>query len=132
MASLLIIDIYKNPKYLANTIQSIISLAYVRGTMSRTIGDNVSSKIELIIMFSVTKTLSYPIELKDDLKDWEYVFFSSFAGCKFRYVRDNLYEMIVIRNPELSLFQGVFATFSKLNKYSTNNLYKAYPIKKRL
>ena len=132
IAPSLIIDIYKSPEYLANTIQRVKSLAYVGGTVSRTIGDDISSKIELVTMFGATETLSHPIELKDDPKDWEYISFSSFAGCTFRPVRDSFYEMIVVRNPELSLFQGVFATFPKLNEYSTNDLYEAHPTKEGL
>ena len=132
IAPSLIIDIYKNPEYLANTVQRVKSLAYVGGTVSRTIGDDISSKIELVTMFGATETLSHPIELKDDPKDWEYISFSPFAGCTFRPVTGNLYEMIVVRNPELSLFQGVFATFPKLNEYSTNDLYEAHPTKEGL
>lgn len=132
VAPSLIIDIYKNPEYLANTIQRVKSLAYVGGTVSRTIGDDISSKIELVTMFGATETLSHPIELKDDPKDWEYICFSSFTGCAFRPVGDSLYEMIVVRNPELSLFQGVFATFPELNEYSTNDLYEAHPTKEGL
>ena len=132
IAPSLIIDIYKNPEYLANTVQRVKSLAYVGGTMSRTIGDDISSKIELVTMFGATETLSHPIELKADPKDWEYISFSSFAGCTFRPVIGNLYEMIVVRNPELSLFQGVFATFPKLNEYCTNDLYGAHPTKEGL
>ena len=132
VAPSLIIDIYKTPEYLANTIQRVESLAYVGGTVSKTIGDEISSKIELITMFGATETLSHPIELKDDPQDWEYISFSSFAGCDFRPVSDDLYEMIVVRNPELSLFQGVFAAFPKLNEYSTNDLYEAHPTKKGL
>lgn len=132
IAPSLIIDLYKNPEYLANTIQRVRSLAYVGGTVSRTIGDDLSSKIELVTMFGATETLSHPIELKDDPKDWEYISFSSFAGCAFRPVTDILYEMILVREPELSLFQGVFATFPKLNEYSTSDLYEAHPTKKGL
>ena len=132
IAPSLIIDIHKNPEYLANTIQRVKSLAYVGGTVSRTIGDDISSKIELVTMFGATETLSHPIELKDDPKDWEYISFSSFTGCSFRPVKDGLCEMIVVRNPELSLFQGVFATFPKLREYSTNDLYEAHPTKKGL
>ena len=132
IAPSLIIDIYKNPEYLANTIQRVKSLAYVGGTVSRTIGDYISSKIELVTMFGATETLSHPIELKDDSEDWEYISFSPFTGCTFRPVKDGLYEMIVVRNQELRLFQGVFATFPKLDEYSTNDLYEAHPTKKGL
>ena len=83
-------------------------------------------------MFGATETLSHPIELKDDPKDWEYISFSSFAGCAFRPVTGGLYEMIVVRNPDLRLFQGVFATFPKLDEYSTNDLYEPHPTKEGL
>ena len=132
IAPSLVIDLYNNREYLANTIKRVRSLAYVGGTVSRAIGDDLSSKIELITMFGATETLSHPIELKSDSKDWEYISFSSFTGCTFRPVTDSLYEMILVRDPELSLFQGVFATFPKLDEYSTNDLYEAHPTKSGL
>ena len=132
IAPSLVVDIHKNPEYLANTVQRVKSLAYVGGTVSKRIGDDIASKIELVTMFGATETLSHPVELKDDPEDWEYISFSSFAGCAFRPVTGGLCEMIVVRNPELSLFQGVFATFPKLNEYSTNDLYEAHPTKEGL
>lgn len=83
-------------------------------------------------MFGATETLSHPIELKEDPKDWEYIPFSSFTGCVFRPVTDILYEMVVVRKPELGLFQGVFATFPELDEYGTNDLYEPHPTKEGL
>ena len=132
VAPSLIIDLYKNSEYFANTVQRLKSLAYVGGTVSKAIGDDVSSQIELVTMFGATETLSHPIELKDDPKDWEYISFSSQTGVEFRPVGGNLYEFVLVRNPELDIFQGVFTTFPKLNEYSTNDLYEAHPTKKGL
>jgi acyl-CoA synthetase (AMP-forming)/AMP-acid ligase II/aryl carrier-like protein len=129
IAPSLIIDIYKNPEYLANMLQRLEFLSYVGGIIPKAIGDEIASEIEVITMFGATETLSQPMELHDSREDWEYLSYSSFAGHVFRPVGNGLHEMVIVRNPELELFQGVFTTFPKLTEYSTNDLYEPHPTK---
>ena len=132
VAPSLIVDLYNNPAYYSNMVKRIKFLAYVGGTVAEAIGNNISSKIEMITMFGTTETLSFPIEFHDSSDDWEYIRYSPYMGHAFRPVGDDLCELVIVRNPKYELFQGVFSTFPSLSEYGTSDLYEAHPTKKGL
>ena len=40
---------------------------------------------------------------------------------------DGLFELILVRNPGIDLYQGIFSTFPDINEYSMNDLYERHP-----
>lgn len=40
---------------------------------------------------------------------------------------DDLYELFLVRDPKLDLYQGIFSTFPDLQEYSMNDLYSKHP-----
>jgi hypothetical protein len=40
---------------------------------------------------------------------------------------DDLYELFIVRKPELELYQGIFSTFPDLQEYSMNDIYSKHP-----
>ncbi len=40
---------------------------------------------------------------------------------------DGLYELFLVRDPQLDLYQGIFSTFPHLQEYSMNHLYSKHP-----
>jgi acyl-coenzyme A synthetase/AMP-(fatty) acid ligase len=48
-------------------------------------------------------------------------------GLRFVERANGLYEMIVVRDPKLAMFQGMFHTFPELNEISTKDLYQKHP-----
>ena len=124
-----IIEIYKNPEYLSNLIRLLQFVAYVGGTLSKDIGDFISSRMKLITLMGSTETMLLPIELNANHADWEYLPISDFLGHEFQLSRDGLRELVIIRNQELDLFQGVFSTFPDINEYHMSDLYDRHPTK---
>ena len=124
-----IVDTFSNPGYLSNMTQRLNFVSYVGGTLPREIGDAISSKIRVITLFGSTETKLFPLEIDDDHKNWEYISISRFLGHEFRPARDNLSELVVARNDNLSLFQGVFSTFPDLQEYPMKDLYEQHPEK---
>lgn len=55
--------------------------------------------------------------------------YSSYLGHQYRPRKDGRYEMIIVRDPSLDLYQSIFSTFPKLSEYSTADLYEQHPIK---
>lgn len=60
-------------------------------------------------------------------ENWRYFKFHANNGLKFVERADNLYEMIVVRDPKLQMFQGMLHTFPELNEISTKDLYQKHP-----
>lgn len=127
IAPSLIMDLYKNPEYFSNMVQRLEFVSYIGGTISKTIGDDIASKMELVTMFGATETLSHAVEIHDNGDDWDYISYSPFTGHIYRPVGNGLSEMIIVRNPDLELFQGVFSTFPNLTEYGTSDLYEPHP-----
>jgi hypothetical protein len=132
IAPSLIVDVYKTQEILANMVQRLRFLAYVGGTVSKAIGDDLCSKLHLITNFGSTETLSPPLEVLDDRRDWEYLSYSPCYGYEMRPVGDGLRELVIVRDPSYAQYQGVFSTFPKLKEYSTSDLYEPHPSKEGL
>ncbi len=122
-----IVETFSNPEYRSNMTRRLQFVSYVGGTLPREIGDAISSKIRVITLFGSTETKLFPIEIDDDHPDWEYISISRFLGHEFRPARDNLSELVVVRNDDLFLFQGVFSTFPDLQEYPMKDLYEQHP-----
>lgn len=46
-----------------------------------------------------------------------------------RHFSADLYEHVIVRDPKLQLYQGVFETFGELIEWPMKDLYSKYPIK---
>ena len=44
-----------------------------------------------------------------------------------REVMEGLYELFLLRDPKLELYQGIFNTFPDINEWSMNDLYSRHP-----
>ena len=130
IAPSIIMDLYSNPDHLSNMLRQLSFLAYVGGPLAQSIGNDISSKLQLITVFGTTENMFFPIEMRDDNPaEWEYIQYSPFLGHIYRPVDNLLCELVIVRNPDYHLFQGVFSTFPKINEYGTSDLYEAHPSK---
>ena len=125
----MIIDIYNNEEYLVNMERRLQFLAYLGGTLAKEVGDSLSSRLKLMTLMGSTEHMYLPIELNEDSVDWEYIPISPFLGHEFRLSRDALSELVVVRNENFDIFQGVFSTFPDIDEYPTSDLYEQHPIK---
>lgn len=79
-------------------------------------------------VFGHTEGLVPPHFITDD-EDWAYFHFHPGAGCMPEHLRDDLYEMVMRRNPENEYTQAVFKVFSDLDRYSTGDMLSPHPTK---
>ena len=100
-------------------------IGYSGGSLAKEIGDQVPSSVRLMTLFGTTEAATYPTELHED--DWQYMRYSLFLGHEYRAHDDELFELVILRRPELDMYQGVFATFPQLQEYWTNDLYSKHP-----
>ena len=123
----MIVDLYNKSEYLENMMQHLQFLAYVGGTLPKEVGDPISSKMRLITLMGSTETKLLPVALNIQKVDWEYLPISPFLGHEFRPARDGLHELVIVRNKEFELFQGVFSTFPSVDEYPMSDLYEQHP-----
>ncbi|KAH7009834.1 hypothetical protein EDB80DRAFT_838775 [Ilyonectria destructans] len=53
--------------------------------------------------------------------------YTSMLGHQYRQVSENLYEQVIVRDPELRLYQGIFETFPDLTEWPMKDLYSKHP-----
>ena len=123
----ILVDIAKNPTFLDN-LRHLKHVSFGGGPLPKDIGDLISTKTQISACFGTTEAAFYPTEIPEP-GDWEYFSFSPLLGQEFRHVEGDLYEHVLVRNrnPDLSIFQGIFFTFPDLEEFATKDLYSKHP-----
>ncbi|MCJ1362978.1 hypothetical protein MMC16_002084 [Acarospora aff. strigata] len=124
----ILIELVKEPLWLDN-LRRLDYLTWSGGTLAQNTGDLISTKTRLFGLFGSTECGYLPAELPAP-EDWPYYKYSSVLRHEFRHSGDDLYELVIIRNPdERDPFQAIFATFPDLQEYSMRDLYLPHPTK---
>lgn len=81
----------------------------------------------MISNFGATETACLP-RLAPAIKDWQYYYWHpSHSGIELRDHKDGLFELFLVKDPKLDLYQGIFSTFPDIQEYSMNDLYSKHP-----
>ena len=127
VAPVIIEEIVKVPAYLEN-LQMVDHILYGGGQLSREAGDLAVQKTGILSLMGSTETMLLPTHVPDK-DEWQYYSFSPCMGAEFRHRWENLYEMIIVRQPQWKLSQAIFYTFPDLQEYSLKDLYSPHPTK---
>ncbi|PYI03852.1 acetyl-CoA synthetase-like protein [Aspergillus sclerotiicarbonarius CBS 121057] len=66
--------------------------------------------------------------LAPSIEDWPYFrWHPSHSGIEMRETVDGLYELFLVKDPNLKLYQGVFNTFPDVSEWSMKDLYSRHP-----
>ena len=66
--------------------------------------------------------------LAPSVDDWAYFYWHpTHSGIEMRESMDGLYELFLVKDPKLSLYQGIFNTFPNIQEWSMNDLYTRHP-----
>lgn len=70
------------------------------------------------------------ITYEPDPEDWQYICYCpKYNGIEWRQAREDLYEMVIVRDPKLQMFQCAFKSHPELQEWSTRDLYSKHPSK---
>ncbi|KAI0008847.1 hypothetical protein F4779DRAFT_418501 [Xylariaceae sp. FL0662B] len=122
-----LVELVKDPSYLKN-LSRIDQITFGGGFLPQDAGDRLSCYTRLLNCFGTTETGVFPIQLCD-YQDWPYISVSPVLGHEYRPVSDDLYEQVIVRNPELELYQGIFYTYPELNEWRTKDVFQKHPTK---
>ena len=70
------------------------------------------------------------VTYEPDREDWQYICYCPhYNGIDWRPTAEGLYEMVIVRDPDLEMYQGAFTTHPELQEWSTRDLYSKHPTK---
>ncbi|VUC32365.1 unnamed protein product [Clonostachys rosea] len=125
-----LMELVKNPDHFEN-LGRLQQITFGGGLLPKEIGDRVITKTRLLNCLGSTECGTLPAQLCDP-KDWAYLSLSPVVGHRYEQVSEDLYEQVIVRDPKLERYQGVFNIFPELNEWHMRDLYSKHPTKENL
>ncbi|KAF2845610.1 acetyl-CoA synthetase-like protein [Plenodomus tracheiphilus IPT5] len=120
-------EIVKRPDLLAK-LARLRGIAYVGGPLRKDVGETISQHTTLTTLMGSTEA-SAIVQHATDREDWAYICINpKLNGIQMRPIAD-LFELVFVKEPRLSEYQGVFKTYPHLEEYSMQDLYSPHPSK---
>ncbi|KAI2470038.1 hypothetical protein F4781DRAFT_421566 [Annulohypoxylon bovei var. microspora] len=126
----MLVDLANNPEYLQN-LGRLELIAYGGGPCPKAVSDLISTKTMLLASFGSTECSLFPAQLCNS-EDSAYISLSPVLGYEYRPFSGDLYEQVIVRNPALEKYQGIFGTFPELNEWPMKDLFLRHPTNKNL
>lgn len=106
---------------------------YAGGDLSDDVGDAFSARTRFFNIFGATEIGNFAQIISDEdtldwkREDWSYITPHPNIGAEFRPFTKDLYELIIVRKPELEDYQTCFKLFPELQEYSLRDLFSKHP-----
>ena len=106
---------------------------YAGGDIADDVGDAFGAKTRFFNIFGATEIGNAAQIISDeDIEDWKRADWSSITlhpsmGAEFRPFTKELYELVIVRKPELEEYQTCFKLFPQLQEYSLRDLFSKHP-----
>ncbi|KAH9866909.1 hypothetical protein IAQ61_007498 [Plenodomus lingam] len=120
-------EIAKRP-HILNKLANLRQISYVGGPLRKHVGDTISQHTTLTTLMGSTEANAI-VQHATDREDWAYICINpNLNGIQMRPV-GKLFELVFIKDPRLSEYQGVFKLYPYLEEYSMQDLYTPHPSK---
>ncbi|KAI9812571.1 MAG: hypothetical protein M1827_004560 [Pycnora praestabilis] len=96
--------------------------------LDKATGDWLAKHVRPQAIIGSTENGDWP-SIESSPEDWEYFHFHQAMGASFEHNGDDLYELIIVRKPELAAYQTVFIAYPDLCHCSTKDLWRKHPTK---
>lgn len=124
----------KNMKYVVvsggescSACRCVIDTDKFLAPLSQIAGRLISKHTRVIANLGATETACLQ-RLAPAIDDWAYFYWHpTHSGIEMREALDGLYELFLVKDPNLSLYQGIFNTFPEIQEWSMNDLYSRHP-----
>lgn len=106
------------------------SVYYGGASMSRAAGSAIARRTRLFNQIGSTESVVF-ITHDTDPEDFQYSCFNAQRnGLSFRATAERgIYELFIVRDPNIEIHQGPFKIFPHLQEYATRDLYSKHPTK---
>ncbi|CCD55192.1 similar to NRPS-like enzyme [Botrytis cinerea T4] len=125
-----LVEISKTPEYLKN-LRPVKYIMTGGGPLPNGPGDIINSHTRLFAGFGSTETGHIQAALPPK-ENWDYFDFSTSFGAVMKHHSGELYELVVVRDPSIEAYQGIFYTFPDLSEYKSRDLFSRHPSKNNL
>ncbi|KAF4122906.1 Acyl-CoA synthetase (AMP-forming)/AMP-acid ligase II [Geosmithia morbida] len=127
-----LVELSNVPEYLGD-FSSMEVVAFGGGPLPRDVGDRIrtSTKAKLYSCIGSTEAGLLGMQTVDQ-DDWSYMSVCPVMKHEFRPISDKLYEFVILRDPELEVYQAIFSVFPHLQEYPMGDLYEKHPTKENL
>ncbi|PSN72888.1 acetyl-CoA synthetase-like protein [Corynespora cassiicola Philippines] len=127
LAPFTLVDLVKDKEHLDN-LSRLDLISFGGGPCPKAVGDLISTKTRLINCLGSTECGVLPNELCDS-EDWAYMSISPMLGHEYRHYSGDLYEQVIVKNPDFEEFQGIFGTFPDMEEWPMRDLFTKHPTK---
>jgi thioester reductase-like protein/acyl-CoA synthetase (AMP-forming)/AMP-acid ligase II/aryl carrier-like protein len=127
LAPMTLIELAKDASHLEN-LRHLKQITFGGGPCPKAVGDLISTKTRLLNCIGTTECSVLPVQSCDP-EDWAYISINPVLGHEYRHFSEDLYEMVIVRKPELEGYQAVFGTFPDLQEFPMGDLYSKHPSK---
>ena len=135
LAPSLVKDLASRPESL-EALSRLSGITFAGGPLDPQTTRAVAEVTNLSSTLGATEYGSVPLSSKPkDLEDINYFRFSDeIGGLEFREVtgQPGLFELVMVRDPSIDIFQPIFVTFPELQEYRTKDCFSKHPIKEGL
>jgi hypothetical protein len=132
-------ELVKNQELLDFVSSNLHSLFVTGGDIADSVRDKIAQRILLVKTYGSSEIINTPQLLsiqKDNYnyEEWKHLRFNLRMGVEFRKVNgsEEVFELIVIRYPELEDHQPVFKLYPELESFSTKDLWSPHLTKRDL
>lgn len=132
---MVVAEISRSPEMLEFVANNLDTIVYAGGDVPQGLGDLIASRVKLLITYGSSECTAlmgirphgtWPKE------DWKYTHLHPGGGISFRHYADDLYELYIVRDPDLEANQPVFKLFPDIQDFRTKDLFSAHPSKPNL
>ncbi|KAL8643415.1 MAG: hypothetical protein Q9226_008395, partial [Calogaya cf. arnoldii] len=117
-------SLYEELSRNAGSLARIKKMHYVVASGAGTL---ISQYTRVISNLGATETACLQ-RLAPSVDDWTYFYWHpTHSGIEMREAMDGLYELFLVKDARLSLYQGIFNTFPDIQEWSMNDLYARHP-----
>ena len=112
-------------------LKNLEGLGFAGGPLPKATGDKLREFTTVHSSYGSTEMMAPPV-LPKEPEDWQYLRFDfEQSGIELRQTDDdtNVFELVIVRRPELNLTQAIFVTFPELDEYRTKDLFTPHPEK---
>ena len=122
-------EIGQNPKLLETLSAKVDCIFWAGGVISLATGNAIAAKMKLFTACGSTEMGMWPTIRPNGAwtqEHWNYMRVHPAANVSFRHRSENLYEAIVVRNPDTEMEQPMFKIFPDLQEFSCGDLFSPH------
>lgn len=120
----------RHPRHL-ESLKKLECVAWGGAALDNETGSILSQFTSLSPAYGATETGPFFVYTQKDQKNWMYYSFMDGQGCEFVERGDDLYEMVIRKDPN-AIWQSVFGAFPDREIYGTKDLFRKHPTEKGL